>query len=72
MDSDLSKKKKRFVMDAAGSGCCHVSLSSFSFFFPSSFLSSFSSFVLCLAVLRASDLHPLIHELPLPKNCLSS
>lgn len=45
-----------------------LSLSSFSF----SFLSSFSQFVLCIAVLWASDLHPLIHELPLPKSSLSS
>lgn len=58
-------------MDAAGLLLSCLSIKLF-LFFPSSLLSPFSSFVLCLAVLRASDLHPLIHELLLPKSCLSS
>lgn len=59
-------------MDASGYGFCVQRLSIQLFRLLSLVsLSSFSPFVLCIVVLWASDLHPLIQELPLPKSCLS-
>ena len=63
-------KNEAFVMSASGCGC--LSLQLLLFFPSSSHRSPAPRLAPRLAALKASDLQPLIHELPPPKSCSSS